>query len=163
MLFDWNLSRHPFLWEVFDLDWLRCTGFEFEHLDLFLCPMFTQRPMNDQKTEQSNEHCQQILAKLSATCQQRSDGFCLSCSLAVSSQENPLHEGVRIIDAILAYISFMCVEECRCVYNFKSRSWQSHRDWLYVAVWTESEFATRWPAAASSTEDIFLACWMVVM
>ena len=26
------------------------------HADLFLCPIFTQRPMNDQEFEQSNEH-----------------------------------------------------------------------------------------------------------
>ena len=32
-----------------------CTGLDLQHVDLFLCLDFTQRPMNDQKNERSNE------------------------------------------------------------------------------------------------------------
>ena len=56
MLFDWNLSRHPFLKEVVDLDPLLCTGFAREHADLFCSPILL-RSNNDQKFELSDEHC----------------------------------------------------------------------------------------------------------
>ena len=49
------MSRCPFLRHGFYLDLLLCTGFNSEHVDLFLCPMFTQRPQNDQNMEQWNE------------------------------------------------------------------------------------------------------------
>ena len=45
--FDSNHSRRPFLGQVVDLDLLLNTGFDLEHAVLFLCHMFTQRPMND--------------------------------------------------------------------------------------------------------------------
>ena len=51
-----SLNTRPFLGQVDNLD-LLCTGFDFEHADLFLCPVFLQRPMNDWKIELSNEHC----------------------------------------------------------------------------------------------------------
>ena len=53
-LFDSNLSRRPFLRQVVDLDLLLCTGFDLEHAVLFLCHIFTQRPMNDRKIERSD-------------------------------------------------------------------------------------------------------------
>ena len=45
VLFDSILSRLPFLGQVVDLDLLLCTGFNSEHAVLFLCHIFTQRPM----------------------------------------------------------------------------------------------------------------------
>ena len=65
VLFDSNLSRLPFLGQVVDLDLLLCTGFDSEHAVLFLCHIFTQRPMNDRKIERSDGSClgwQQLLA-----------------------------------------------------------------------------------------------------
>ena len=56
MLFFWSLSRLPFLRQVIDLDLLLFTAFNLEHVDLFLCPTFTQRPMNDKKIELNKEH-----------------------------------------------------------------------------------------------------------
>ena len=53
-LFDSNLSRLPFLGQVVDTDLLLCTGFDSEHVVLFLCHIFTQRPMNDRKIERSD-------------------------------------------------------------------------------------------------------------
>ena len=44
-LLGWNLSRHPFLGHVVDLDLLICTGFDSEHEDLFLYLVFIQRPV----------------------------------------------------------------------------------------------------------------------
>ena len=55
VLFDWSLSRLAFLGQVVDLDLLLCTGFDSEHADLFLCLIFTQRPMIDRKIMRSNE------------------------------------------------------------------------------------------------------------
>ena len=49
-----NVSRHPFLRQVVDLDLLLCTGFDWEHAVLFVCHSFTQIPMTDSKIEQSN-------------------------------------------------------------------------------------------------------------
>ena len=43
VLSNWNLSRLPFLGQVVNLVW---KGFNSEHADLFLCPIWTQRPMN---------------------------------------------------------------------------------------------------------------------
>ena len=54
VLFDSNLSRRPFLGQVVDSDLLLCTGFDSEHAVLFLCHIFTQRPMNDRKIERSD-------------------------------------------------------------------------------------------------------------
>ena len=54
MLFNSNLSRRPFLGHVVNLDLLLCTGFDSEHVVLFLCHIFTQRPVNDRKIEQSD-------------------------------------------------------------------------------------------------------------
>ena len=65
VLFDSNLSRRPFLGQVVDLDLLLCTGFDSEHAVLFLCHIFTQRPMNDSKIERDDGRCfgrQQLLA-----------------------------------------------------------------------------------------------------
>ena len=59
------LSRRPFLGQVVDTDLLLCTGFDSEHAVLFLCHIFTQRPMNDRKIERSDGRCfgrQQLLA-----------------------------------------------------------------------------------------------------
>ena len=53
VLFDSNLSRRPFLGQVVNLDLMLCTGFDSEHAVLFLCHIFTQRPMNDRKIERS--------------------------------------------------------------------------------------------------------------
>ena len=52
-LFNSNLSRRPFLRQVVDSDLLLCTGFDSEHAVLFLCHIFTQRPINDRKIERS--------------------------------------------------------------------------------------------------------------
>ena len=46
VLFHSNLSRGPFLGQVFDLDMQLCTGFDLDHADLFFCHIFPQRPMN---------------------------------------------------------------------------------------------------------------------
>ena len=54
LLFHLNLSRLPFLRQVVDLDLPLCTGFDLEHAVLFLCHIFTQRPMNDRKIERSD-------------------------------------------------------------------------------------------------------------
>ena len=54
VLFDSNLSRRPFLAQVVNLDLLLCTGFNLEHVVLFICHMFTQRPMHDRKIERSD-------------------------------------------------------------------------------------------------------------
>ena len=54
-LFDPNLSRRPFLRQVIDTDLLLCTGFDSEHVDLFLCHISTRRRMNDRKIERSDE------------------------------------------------------------------------------------------------------------
>ena len=65
VLFDSNLSRLPFLGQVVDLDLLLCTGFDSEHAVLFLCHIFTQRPMTDRKIERSDGRAlgrQQLLA-----------------------------------------------------------------------------------------------------
>ena len=40
--------------QVVYLDLLLCTGFDSEHAVLFLCHIFTQRPMTDRKIEQSD-------------------------------------------------------------------------------------------------------------
>ena len=42
---------HPFPGQVVNLDLLLCTGLDSELADLFLCLIFTQRPMNDWKIE----------------------------------------------------------------------------------------------------------------
>ena len=55
-VFDSNLSRHPFLGQVVDLDLLLsmlCAGFDSEHADLFLCYIFTQRSMNDRRLSEA--------------------------------------------------------------------------------------------------------------
>ena len=44
----------PFPGQVVDLDLLLCTGFDSEHAVLFLCHIFTQRPMTDSKIERSD-------------------------------------------------------------------------------------------------------------
>ena len=41
----WNPSSCPFLRHVVDLDVLLCRGFNLEHANLFLCLVYTQRPM----------------------------------------------------------------------------------------------------------------------
>ena len=48
-LFNLNLSRLPFLGQVVDTDLLLCTGFDQEHVVLFLCCILTESPMNDRK------------------------------------------------------------------------------------------------------------------
>ena len=40
-----------FLWQVVGLEQLLCTGLNNEPEDLFLCLIFTQKPMNNQKIE----------------------------------------------------------------------------------------------------------------
>ena len=65
VLFNLNLSRLPFLGQVVDLDLLLCTRFDSEHAVLFLCHIFTQRPMTDRKIERRDGRCfgrQQLLA-----------------------------------------------------------------------------------------------------
>ena len=57
VLFNLNLSRRPFLQQVVDLHLLLCTGFNSEHVFLFPCHIFTQRPMTDRKIEWSNGRC----------------------------------------------------------------------------------------------------------
>ena len=64
-LFYSNLSRHPFLGQVVDLDLLLCTGFDSEHAVLFLCHIFAQRRMTYGKIGRRDGHCfglQQLLA-----------------------------------------------------------------------------------------------------
>ena len=56
-VFNWNLSRQHFLPQVVNLDLLLCTRFDLEDAVLFLCHIFTQRPMTDRNIEQSNGHC----------------------------------------------------------------------------------------------------------
>ena len=46
-----NLSKRPRLGQLVDLDLLLCTGFNSEHMGLFLCHSFAKGPMNDQKIE----------------------------------------------------------------------------------------------------------------
>ena len=74
VLYCLTLSRRPFLRQVVEnvnLDLLLCTGFDnfdSEHAALFLCPIFTQRPMTDGKIEQSygrSFSLQQLLANFS--------------------------------------------------------------------------------------------------
>ena len=65
VLFYSNLSKHPFLRHVDNLDLLLCLGFDSEQAVLFLFLIFTQRPITDRKIELSNESCfgrQQLLA-----------------------------------------------------------------------------------------------------
>ena len=67
VLFYSNLSKRPFLGQVVDLDLLLCTGLNLESAVLFLCHIFTQRPINDCKIELSDGCCfglQQLLADL---------------------------------------------------------------------------------------------------
>ena len=55
----------PSFGQVINLDLLLCTGFYLEHAVLFLCHIFTQRPMNDRKIKQRDGLClgqQQLLA-----------------------------------------------------------------------------------------------------
>ena len=54
VLFDSDLSRGPFLGYVIDLDLLLCIGINLEHPVLFLCHIFTQRPIADRKMERSD-------------------------------------------------------------------------------------------------------------
>ena len=64
-LFYLNLSRLPFLRQVIDLDLLFCTGFNSEHVVLFLFHILTQKPITIRKIEQNNGRCfglQQVLA-----------------------------------------------------------------------------------------------------
>ena len=53
VLFHSNVSRHPFFGQFVDLDLLLCKGLNSEHVVLFLCHIFTQRPMTERKIEQS--------------------------------------------------------------------------------------------------------------
>ena len=62
LLFNWDLSICPVLWQIVDLDLLLsgcwvCSGFNIEPSVLLLCLIFTQRPMKDRKMELSNENC----------------------------------------------------------------------------------------------------------
>ena len=57
VLLNLNLSRCQSLGQVVNLDLLLCTGFDKEHVVLFLCHILTQRPMNDCKFEQSYGRC----------------------------------------------------------------------------------------------------------
>ena len=54
VLFNSNLSTPPFPGHVVNLDLLFCTGFDSEQAVLFLCHIFTQRPMTDRKIERSD-------------------------------------------------------------------------------------------------------------
>ena len=54
VLFKWNLSRCPFLGQVVNLDLLLCTGFNSEHVALFLCHIFTPSLMKEQKIQLSD-------------------------------------------------------------------------------------------------------------
>ena len=56
VLFKWNLSRLPFLGQVVNLDLLRCTRFNSEHVALFLCHNFTQSLMKDWKIQKTDGH-----------------------------------------------------------------------------------------------------------
>ena len=53
VLFNSNLSRSPFFGHVVS-NMLLCTGFHLEQENLFLCYIFTERPMTDRKIEPSN-------------------------------------------------------------------------------------------------------------
>ena len=58
VLFNSNLSRRSVLGQVVNLDLLLLwTGVDLEHVDLFLCPKFTQRTTNDRKIEQRDGRC----------------------------------------------------------------------------------------------------------
>ena len=60
-----NPNLRPFLGQVLDFDLLLCTGFDSEHVALFLCHLFTQSPITDRKIERSDRRCfgqQQLLA-----------------------------------------------------------------------------------------------------
>ena len=57
VLFYSNLSRLPFLRQVVDIGLLLCTRLHSEHVVLFLCHIFIQRPMNDCKIERSDVRC----------------------------------------------------------------------------------------------------------
>ena len=47
----------PVLGQMFNLNLLLCTGFSLEHADLFICLVFTERPMNNCKIQRSYERC----------------------------------------------------------------------------------------------------------
>ena len=47
VMFNLILSRRPFLGQVVDLDLLLCTGYDLEDAVLFLCHIFTHKPMTD--------------------------------------------------------------------------------------------------------------------
>ena len=57
VMFDWYLSRRSFIGQVVNLDQLVCTGLDSVYVDLILFPIFTQRPMNDQRRLRSDERC----------------------------------------------------------------------------------------------------------
>ena len=52
-----NLSRCLLLRQVVNLDLLLWTELDSEHAVLFLCHIFTQRLLNDQKIERRDEYC----------------------------------------------------------------------------------------------------------
>ena len=54
VLFNSILSRHPFFGQIVYLDLQLCSGFDSEHDDLFVCPIYTQRSMSDRKNERSS-------------------------------------------------------------------------------------------------------------
>ena len=48
-----DLSRQQFLGQVVNLELLLCIGLDSENVELFLCPILTQGPMDDQRIEWS--------------------------------------------------------------------------------------------------------------
>ena len=79
-----EFEQTPFLGQVVDLDLLLCTGFDSEHVVLFLCHIFTQRPMNDCKIEQSDGRCsgwQQLFANSMENFISHEKNHCRHCQI----------------------------------------------------------------------------------
>ena len=115
-----NLSRHPFLRQVVDLDLLLCTGFYSGYAVLFLRHNFThwQRPSKDRKIEQSDLRCfgrQEFMTQwLRWVAVSRRHGFESSMVLKLSfaplsfcvALSPSLHWNARFYIAALSIISF---------------------------------------------------------
>ena len=98
---DRNLNRFPFLGQLtgINLDLLLCTWLDLKNEDLFLCLIFTQRPMNDWKIEQSDGYSigqWHVLAKSIEILISHVKKICCQCdsvtrhSWPLILQENPL-------------------------------------------------------------------------
>ena len=109
VLFNSNLSKRPFLWQVVDLDLLLCTGFNLEHEVSLLCHIFTQRPVTDRKIERSYGRCfgrQQLLAK--------------SIKNFISYEKQKLLVAARNSQSIETFLTFELSQFCKSGSMFSS-------------------------------------------